>query len=192
MAGRSWMSKVGAVFALAVVLGAVLGLAWALGAVRPSFAVQSGGRATITELGLTQIFSSDWTFSLLGVLGGLILGAVSWITLRRIGWPVAVVATAAATLAGVTCWLVGPLIGPGNFAARLAVAEAGDIVPISLELRAPSALAIWAFAAVAVPLFAAALGPEVDGGDERPNRRRRRAEPVDEADPDDLAVDPVG
>ena len=75
--------------------------------------------------------------------------------------PVALVAVGVALVAGTSCWLIGETLGPGPFPPRMAAATAGESVPVSLRLYSVSALALWPFAAVAVPLFAASLGPEV-------------------------------
>lgn len=48
---------------------------------------------------------------------------------------------------------------------------------MALELTTPSALALWVFAAIAVPLFAASLGPDLSPGEEPQQRRRPRDEP---------------
>ena len=42
------------------------------------------------------------------------------------------------------------MFGPGPFPERLAAAQAGDKVEVALLLSAPSALAVWVFAAVAL------------------------------------------
>jgi len=170
---RSLGARAGALVVLALFVGALAALVWANVTEVPAFLVQSDGHATISEPGLAQVFSSDWWFSVLGVVGGLVLGVASWALLRRVGWPAALAALGLGLGAGVTCWLLGEVIGPGAFASRMAAAQAGELVPISLELRSPSALAVWGFVAVGVPLFASALGPEL-GGDEEPRLRRRR------------------
>ena len=66
------------------------------------------------------------------------------------------------------------LLGPGSFEDRLATAAPDDLVPISLQLRSLSALAVWPFAAVAPVLLASALGPE----EVQPRLRRGQGAPV--------------
>lgn len=172
MGVREVTNRIGVLVAAALLLGALAALVWAWATVLPSFIVGAEGQATISERGMASVASADWWFSVLGLIGGLALGFGAWTTLKRIGWPVALVAVAASLAAGVTCWLLGEALGPGPFAPRIAVATAGESVPVALELHALSALAVWPFAAVAVPLFASALGPEVEG--ERAERRARR------------------
>lgn len=72
----------------------------------------------------------------------------------------------------------------------MAHATGGDSVPMALELTTPSALAIWVFAAAAIPLFAASLGPEMDPDpDAEPRRSRRRPAVHDDEQPAVAAVE---
>lgn len=157
------MTRVGILTALAVLIGVVGALVWANVAVLPAYVVQADGHATISENDLSQVFSGTFTYAVIGFVGGLAIGIAVWAQLRRLGWPVAPITAGLALLGGGTCWVLGELVGPGPFADRMAAAVPGESVPIALQLAAPSALAIWVFAAVAVPLFAASLGPEVGG-----------------------------
>lgn len=163
---------------LAVLVGVVCALVWANLAVLPAYMVQADGHALISDKDLSQAFSANFWFAVLGLLGGIAIGVATWILLRMVGWSVALLTAGLSLLSGVTCWGLGALLGPGPFAARMAKATAGDSVPMALELTTPSALAIWVFAAAAVPLFAASLGPEMDPGPDAGPRRgsRRRAE----------------
>jgi hypothetical protein len=99
-----------------------------------------------------------------------------------------VLAVAAGLLAGLVCWKVGELIGPGSFDERLAKAQPGDLVPIALQLRSWSALAVWGFAAVTPVLLASSLGPDEE--DPGPRRRTKGAEPIAEskAEVDEIGV----
>lgn len=159
---------------LAMLVGSVCALVWANLAVLPSYVVQEDGHAVISDADLAQVFSANFWFSLLAVLGGVAIGIACWILLRRIGWAVAPLTAALSFVGGLTCWALGFLVGPGQFAQRMAAARPGESVPTALDLSTPSSLAIWVFAAVAVPLFAAALGPELDAEPE-PGWREGRA-----------------
>lgn len=181
MHGRQLTNRVGLLVAGALIAGAVAALVWVNLAQLPSFVVGSDGASTIDERSMAQVVSADWWFSVLGLVGGLALGTAVWWMLRSLGWPVAFVAVGVGLLAGVTCWLVGETLGPTPFAPRLAAATAGEVVPVALRLHAPSALALWPFASVAVCLFASALGPEVGERTARPlGRFRRRGAPASE------------
>jgi hypothetical protein len=78
-----------------------------------------------------------------------------------------------ATVSALTCWLVGYLLGPGDFAARLAAAQPGDLVSIPLTLRAYASLLTWPFFAVIPVLLGSSLGR--DDEEPRPLLRRRRS-----------------
>lgn len=173
MSGRSSLSRTGILAGLAVLVGVVCALLWANLSVLPEYTVQADGHATMNSADLAEVFSATFWFSVLGFVGGIALGLASWVALRSIGWLVALLAAALALVGALTCWGVGWLLGPGAFAVRMAAAQPGDLVSTPLQLAAPSAIAVWVFAAVAVPLFAASLGPEVDA--DRPRTRRRRS-----------------
>jgi len=69
---------------------------------------------------------------------------------------------------------LGKILGGVPFDERLAAAKPGDTVPIALALRSPSALAVWAFAAVTPILLGSALGPDEEAAPRQPRRRRRQ------------------
>ncbi|MFV0452671.1 MAG: hypothetical protein ACK5LS_10610 [Propioniciclava sp.] len=162
MTSRDLLHRIVILMVAAVVAGAVAAFLWSRVTALPVFAVEDSGHATITELGMAQIASADWWFAVIGVVVGAGLGYGTWRLLRSVGWPVAFLTVGVALIAGVTCWLLGEAFGPSPFDVRISSAEAGDLVPVALTLHARSALALWPFAAVAVPLFAASLGPEVE------------------------------
>ncbi|WP_052462472.1 hypothetical protein [Nigerium massiliense] len=154
----TWVGVLAAVSALAGVVGAFV---WSRVAVLPGYRVAADGSATLGELGQMQIVSADAVYVLVGMAVGLLLGPLAWTWFKHVGWPCALIATGAGLLAALVCRSVGQLLGPGPFDARLAAAQPGDLVPVSLHLDAPSAIAVWAFAAVAPTLFLSSLGPEV-------------------------------
>lgn len=159
-----------------LVAGGLTGLVWSRVAVLPSYTVLPDGSATMSERGLTEFFSADAWFVVCGAVVGLALGIVSWRLFKQLGWPVALVAAGAGLLAGLACWQLGQLFGPGAFDERMAAARPTDQVPIALELRSYSALAVWAFAAVAPVLLASSLGRD----EEAPRAPRRRRQAPDE------------
>ncbi len=156
------LTRIGQLAALAILVGVVGSLVWANITYLPSYVVHADGHAAISDSDVGLLFSRNFWFVIIGLGAGLAVGLAGWIRLRSIGWPVAVISAAMALLAALVCWKVGQLIGPGPFAPRLASAQPGDSVPVALTLTTPSGLAAWAFAAVAVPLFAASLGPDPD------------------------------
>lgn len=158
---------------LSVVIGGLAAVFWAMVVDLPTYKIVADGSAVITERGLTEIVASDVWFVVTGALVGAGLGLVTWKWFRPLGWPTALLAVGAGLLAGLVCWQVGLLLGPGSFAERLTSAQPGDLVPIPLELRSFSALAVWGFGAITPVLLASSLGPDDEDG---PSRRRRHPE----------------
>ena len=180
MGFRGGLSRSLVLTVLAILVGGVAALLWANLSVLPSWTVMADGHAELTDVERTQVFSANFWYSVLAVAGGLAIGIATWVRLRTVGWPVAAITAVLAVVGGLTCWWLGEVIGPGPFPERLAAAEPGQTVAQALRLTTPSALAIWVFTAVAVPLFAASLGPEVAREPER-GRGAATASPIDEA-----------
>lgn len=174
---RHVASWVGILLVLAIVVGGLTAVFWANVLDLPSYRVHSDGSATVSERALTEFVSADAWFVISGAVVGLGLGIVTWRWFKPLGWPTALLAAGSALIAGVVCWQVGQLLGPGPFDERLAAASPGDLVPIAVQLRSPSALAVWAFAAVTPVLLASSLGPDEDS--DRPRRRRSTPVPAD-------------
>lgn len=158
----------------ALVVGIVAAVIWRLVVQLPSYDVQSDGSATVSERALTEFFTADAWYVALGVVFGAIIGIATWQRFKSLGWVSAFLAAGLGALAGVTCWQLGQLLGGAPFDERLASAQPGDRVPIALALHSPSALAVWAFAAVTPILLGSALGPDDEAGPHQPHRRRRR------------------
>jgi len=163
---------------MSLVVGGLSAVFWATVVDLPTYRILPDGSATISERGITEIVASDVWFVITGALVGAGLGLVTWKWFRQLGWPTALLAVGSGLLAGVVCWQVGELLGPGSFAERLTGALPGALVPIPLELRSLSALAVWGFAAVTPVLLASSLGP--DDEDHATRWRRRPVELEDE------------
>ncbi|MBK8445775.1 MAG: hypothetical protein IPL41_03450 [Micropruina sp.] len=172
--GDAWAASMFGVAAL--VVGIAAAVIWRLVVRLPSYDVQSDGSATVSERALTEFFAADAWYVVLGVVFGAIIGIATWRRFKGIGWASAFLAAGLGALAGVICWQLGQLFGGAPFDERLASAQPGDQVPISLALHSPSALAVWAFAAVTPILLGSALGPDDEAGPHQPRRRRRRLE----------------
>ena len=152
-------------------LGAAAGVLWWLVVDPPAYELNSNGGATTSERGLTEFISGDAWFCAIGLVAGLLIGIAAWSWLRDLGWTVVLVALVAATAAALTCWLVGYRLGPGDFSARLAAAQPGELVPIPLTLRARASLLTWPFFAVIPVLLGSSLGRDEE--EPRPLLRRR-------------------
>lgn len=163
-----------AIFAgAAVIAGIVAAVVWRLVVRLPSYVVDPYGAAKISERGLTEVFAGDAWYVVLGALAGAGLGVATWRRFKAVGWLCALLAAGLGLLAGVVCWQLGQLLGGTSFDERLATAKPGDLVPIGLMLRSPSALAVWAFAAVTPILLGSALGPDDEAAPREPRNRRR-------------------
>ncbi len=145
----------------AVVIGGIGGVVWKLIVTLPYYSVGDKGAATTTERMLTNFVAPDAWYSVVAVVGGLLIGLLAF-RFVRLGWP-AVVSTAFSALgAGLVCWGVGVLMGPNDFNARLTAAMPGDQVPIDFTLQAPVAIALWPFAAVVPLLLWSSLAPDAE------------------------------
>lgn len=158
---------------LALVCGALAAVFWAGVVSLPTYQVEADGSAFTTERGLAAYFASDAWYCFAATVVGAGLGVVAWRWFRSLGWPVALIAGAVSLVAGLVCWQVGQLLGPGPFDERLAAAKPGDVVPIALELHATSAIALWPFVAVGAVLLFSSLGPDPDAPPRIPRRSRR-------------------
>ncbi|MGC3993331.1 MAG: hypothetical protein QM779_04250 [Propionicimonas sp.] len=161
---------------LSAVVGGLSAVFWASVVTLPTWRIDAtSSSAVMSERGVTQIVSADVWFVITGALVGVGLGLVTWKWFRPLGWPTALLAVAAGLLAGVVCWQVGQLLGPGSEADRIAAAEPGSVIPAALRLRAVSALAVWGFAAITPVLLISSLGPDDEDASSRRRRPRRQA-----------------
>jgi hypothetical protein len=154
-------------------LGAAAGVLWWLLVKPPAYQLNSGGAASTSERSLTHFIAGDAWFCAIGLVVGVLLGLAAWRWLRDLGWPLVLVVLVWATASALTCWLVGYLLGPGDFSARLAAAQPGDLVSIPLTLRARASLLTWPFFAIIPILLGSSLGRDEE--EPRPLRRRRRS-----------------
>jgi hypothetical protein len=154
-------------------LGAAAGVLWWSLVKPPAYELNSGGAASTSERSLTQFIASDAWFCAIGLVVGVMLGLAAWRWLRDLGWTVVLVVLVWATASALTCWLVGYLLGPGDFSTRLAAAQPGDLVPIPLTLRARASLLTWPFFAIIPVLLGSSLGRDED--EPRPLFRRLRS-----------------
>lgn len=167
-----WVALLGG---LSVVVGGLSAVFWAAIVTLPTWRIDPDSSvAVMSERGITEIVAADVWFVITGALVGLGLGLVTWKWFRSLGWPTALLAVGAGLVAGVVCWQLGQVLGPGDEAERISAAPPGAVVPASLQLRSLSALAVWGFAAVTPVLLIASLGPDEE---DVTSRRRRRSEP---------------
>lgn len=147
---------------LSMLAGGLGGALWNLVVPLPSYHVDASGNATTSERGLALVFASDAVFCLVGAVVGLGIGLCAWRWFRRLGWPVCLLAMTGGLLGALLCWWVGTLMGPHDFAGRIASAGAGAVVPIDFQLHSLVALLVWPFFAIIPVLFASAMSPDED------------------------------
>jgi hypothetical protein len=140
--------------AFVAVCGLLGGVFWFLAVDPPTYTISDDFRAQMTEADIVEIFSTDFWFVLAGFLIGMALGVLAWYWFSILGWPVVVIATGGAVIAGLVCWWFGTVLGPDHFMYRLANAQPGAEVPIDLTVHAPVGLAVWAAGAVLSVMFA--------------------------------------
>lgn len=157
--------------ALALGIGALMGVLWMVVVTPPGYVVQRDGSASTSERQLAGFFAGDAWFALLGAGAGLTLGWLAWARLKFLGWSVVLVAAGAAATAALVCWFVGYQLGPSEFNQRLASARPGDVVPLELTLRAKASLLVWPFVATVPVLLGSSLAPD----DEEPRPSPRQA-----------------
>jgi hypothetical protein len=157
---------------LSAVVGGLAAVFWASIVTVPTWRILENSAAVMTERGVTEIVAADVWFVITGAMVGLGLGLVTWKWFRPLGWPTALLAVGSGLLAGIVCWQVGQVLGPGPENERIAAALPGVVVPAALQLRSLSALAVWGFAAVTPVLLVSSLGPDEE---DVSSRRRRRA-----------------
>lgn len=139
-----------------VAAGLLAGLLWHLLSSPPSYTIGDDQGAIITEQGMSQIFAMDIWYLFIGMALGLAVGAYAWGLMHQIGWPLMIVVVVGALLAGWLAWQFGQLLGPRDFADRLAAASPGDRVPMDLQLHAVGLTLIWPLAAC-LPVLVLAL-----------------------------------
>lgn len=147
-------------FAVCVLIGALGALIWSWVTPLAAYTINPDLSAGISERGMAELVAPDVSFSLITGVIGLIGGVAGWLVLHRRGWPVTVVPPLAAFAAALMTWRLGIIIGVSGFADRIAVAQAGDLVQVDLELHSLSALLIGPFAAVTPIMLLAAFWPE--------------------------------
>jgi len=163
--------RLGGFAAASLGLGAAAGVVWWLLVKPPAYELNSNGGATTSERGLAQFIAADAWFCVIGLVVGFLIGIAAWRWLRTLGWSVVLVVVVCAVASALMCWLVGYRLGPGDFSARLAAANPGDLVPIPLTLRARASLLTWPFFAVIPVLLGSSLGRDEE--EPRPLRRRK-------------------
>jgi hypothetical protein len=129
-------------------LGLVGGLIWSAVAPQALFQVQSPGVAYVVNPETTAFIAADGYFSLIAVIGGVIIGLAAYVFgVRRYGPLPVVGALAGATAAAFLAWWSGSNLGLSSFRHQLGTSKNGALLRQPVDLGAHGALAFWPLAA---------------------------------------------
>ncbi|NEA36780.1 hypothetical protein [Streptomyces sp. SID13031] len=150
-----WSRAIAVTVAVFLVAGAIAGWAWQQFAPLAQYTVDENG-GSLGEEQMTKVFGPDGTFTSIGFLTALVLGALLFWWLRNYGpWSVSIVVLGSA-LGGGVAWGVGMLLGHDPLQPRLQAAKPGDLLAAPLELHTWTPLAAWLVgAALAAAIIAA-------------------------------------
>ena len=155
--GRT-LAAVGGVLVGSAIIGVLGGLIWSAVAPRAAYVVVGRGAADVVNPETTAFITGDVSYCLIGVVGGLIIGIVSYrLVIRRYG-PVPMAALlAGSVIAGLAARWVGQDIGLAKFNSQLLTSHAGTILhpPPVLGVNASAilwpAVVFWPLGACLVP-----------------------------------------
>jgi hypothetical protein len=141
-----------------VVAGLLGGLIWGALAPEPVYVVVSRGEADVVNPETSTFITGDLCYCLIALIGGLIIGIVSYrLAVRKYGpLPMAAV-LAGSVIAALTARWAGQSLGLAQFNAKLATSHVGVLLhaPPVLGANGPAilwpAIAFWPLAACAVP-----------------------------------------
>jgi hypothetical protein len=154
--GLPWAKAIAVTVAVFLVAGAIAGWAWQQFSPLAQYTVDERG-GSLGEEQMTKVFGPDGTFTAIGFLTALVLGAALFWWLRNYGpWAVGIVALGS-VLGGAVAWGVGMLLGHDPLQPRLEAAKPGDLLDAPLELHTWTPLAAWLVGAtLAAAVIAAA------------------------------------
>jgi hypothetical protein len=154
--GLPWAKAIAVTVAVFLVAGSIAGWAWQQFSPLAQYTVDERG-GSLGEEQMTKVFGPDGTFTAIGFLTALVLGAALFWWLRNYGpWAVGIVALGS-VLGGGVAWGVGMLLGHDPLQPRLEAAKPGDLLDAPLELHTWTPLAAWLVGgALAAAVLAAA------------------------------------
>ncbi len=156
--GRAAFLAAGAALLGSVALGLAGGLIWSAAAPKPVYVVVSRGSADVVNAETSAFITGDLLYCLIGVVGGLIIGIVTYLLAIRKYGPVPMVAVlGGSVLAGLAARWDGQNLGLAQFNSKLLTSHVGALLhaPPVLGSNGPGilwpAVAFWPLAACAVP-----------------------------------------
>ncbi|MDR2896311.1 MAG: hypothetical protein LBV30_06630 [Propionibacteriaceae bacterium] len=143
--------------ALTVVsIGVIAGLLWRRLVSPPAYSIDDDFRATIGQVALATQAGMDVYFALIGLVGGAVIGLITWFFIGANRWWMGLVAVLGASLAGLIAAAMGMALGPTNFLERVAAATKGDLVPVDFTIHSWVPWLLWPGMA-AVPVLIGSL-----------------------------------
>lgn len=139
---------VAAVLVGTVVLGVVVGFAWAAAAPRPLAVVIGRGSADVVNPETNAFIAADAWFTLLTAVGGIISGLLGYLFAVKRHGPLAMAAVLVGGLgAALVAMWIGQQSGTAGFNHALQVGRSGALVHAPLSLGGIGALAFWSLLA---------------------------------------------
>jgi hypothetical protein len=126
------------------IAGVIGGLIWSAVAPRAAYVVLSRGSADVVNPETTAFITSDASYCLIGVVGGLIIGIVSYrLAIRKYG-PVPMAALlAGSVIAGLAARWVGQNLGLAKFNTALLTSHDGTILHPPPVLGVDASAILW-------------------------------------------------
>ncbi|MDO5286475.1 MAG: hypothetical protein Q4G45_06580 [Actinomycetia bacterium] len=165
---RQTLAWVLAFLTLCLLVGVIAGIVWWRVVELPTYTVGDSFTAATTERGLTEVFATDAWFSGIGLVTGTGLGVLAWRWFGTLGPVVNLIAVLGCLVSALVCRGTGATLGPGDFNARLASAQPGDVIPIQFELHTWVCVLVWVFASVSPILVRVSVGPDPEEQPEPP------------------------
>ncbi len=173
--GGGTLAAVGGILLGSAIIGLLGGLTWSAVAPRAAYVVVSRGSADVVNPETTAFITGDAWYCLIGVVGGLIIGIVSYrLAVRRYG-PVPMAAVlAGSVVAGLVARWLGQDLGLAKFNMQLLTSRQGTILHAPPVLGVNSSTILWpavVFWPLAACLIPAALVFFATLRDRPPSRR---------------------
>ncbi|GIF78501.1 DUF2567 domain-containing protein [Asanoa siamensis] len=129
--------------AVVAVIGAPLGLLWAV--LAPGVPIiKTDDGAVFATPSPEEFIASDGWFTILLFTLGVLAALVTWIAFKRYRGPLTLVALVVGTVgASVLAWQVGRRIGIGDYRAEVLAAQPGDLLTRPPDLRAGGFTKLW-------------------------------------------------
>ena len=125
-------------------LGVPGGFIWSAITPRVLVVVTGHGVAQVVNPETKAFIAADGWFCVVGMLGGLLAGAVGYVTaVRRRGAAAAAGLILGGVAASLVQWWIGRDIGRASFRGALFVSHHGAVLHAPLELSARTALVVW-------------------------------------------------